>query len=186
MIFSKLQNFLLLNLVRLCSIISQCRKIGSLSIMSQSVMHKQKKSCCYLQSQGHSEGSYDQNMTLFTIFSELLIILQSNLVWWYIIISQSVLWKKKGLLHSGSRSWQRVKMLMFVQMISSKPPNILFPNFVLWSIIMSQSIIQKDWFAIFKVKVTARVHMIKIWQFLLYILNCWFFCYQTWFVCTLS
>ena len=46
--------------------------------------------------------------------------------------------KKNGFLHSGSRSQWKVKMLMFVQMISSKPPNILFPNLVLWCIIMSQ------------------------------------------------
>ena len=40
-----------------------------------------------------------------------------------------------------------------IQMISSKPPIILLPNFVLWCIIMSQSVMQKDWFAIFIVKV---------------------------------
>ena len=27
------------------------------------------------------------------------------------------------------------------------------------------SVMQKDWFAVFKVKVTARAHMIRIWQF---------------------
>ena len=30
---------------------------------------------------------------------------------------------------------------------------------------------QKDWFAVLKVKVTARAHMIKLWHFLLYILT---------------
>ena len=89
--------------------------------------------------------------------------------------------KNIRLLPSGSRSQWRVKMLVFVQMIFSKPPNILFPNLVLWCIIMSRRVMQKDWFAIFKVKVTASAHMIKIWQFLLYLLNCWSFCYQTWF-----
>ena len=69
--------------------------------------------------------------------------------------------KKIGLLHSGARSQQRVKMI--VQMISSKPPNILFPNLVLWCIIMSWSVMQNDVFAIFIVKVTARAHMIIIW-----------------------
>ena len=43
--------------------------------------------------------------------------------------------KKIGFLHSVSQ-W-RVKMLMFVQLISSKPPNILLPNLILWCIIMS-------------------------------------------------
>ena len=71
-------------------------------------------------------------------------------------------------------------------MISSKPPNILFPNLVLWCIIMNRSVRQKDCFAIFKVKFTARAQMIKIWQFLSYLLNCWSFCYWTWFDSTLS
>ena len=75
--------------------------------------------------------------------------------------------KKKVLLHSGSRPQRRVKMFIFVQMISSKPLNILFPNLVLWCINMSLSVLQKDWFAIFKVTVTARAHKIKFWQFLL-------------------
>ena len=146
-----------------------------------------KVCCCYVQGQGHSEGSYDQNMTLSTVFSELVILWHPNLVWWYIIISQSDLWKKLDYCFvSWSRSQQRVKMLMFVQIISSKAPDILFPNSVLWCITMSRSIMQKDWFTIFKVKVTARAHMIKIWQFLLYVLNFWSFCYQTWFDSTLS
>ena len=44
-----------------------------------------------------------------------------------------------------------------------KPPNILFPNLVLWCIIMSLSVMQKDWFAIFKVKFTATVQEL-IWS----------------------
>ena len=51
-------------------------------------------------------------------------------------------------------------MSVFVQMIPSKPTNILLPNLVLWCIIMSQSVVQRGWFSIFKVKVTARIHMI--------------------------
>ena len=46
---------------------------------------------------------------------------------------------------------------MFVQMVSSKPQSTLFPNFEFLCIIMSQSVMQKDWFAIFKVKVTWLV-----------------------------
>ena len=89
-------------------------------------------------------------MTVSTILSELLIPWQPNMVWWYIII--------RGF---RVKVTVKVKMLMYVQMISSKPPNILFPNLVLWCIIMSLSVMQKDWFAILKVKVTARAHMIK-------------------------
>ena len=69
--------------------------------------------------------------------------------------------KKKGFLHWRSRSQRRVKISMFVLVISSKLPNILLPNLVLWCF-MSRSLMQKDWFAIFKVKVTARAHMIKL------------------------
>ena len=53
-----------------------------------------KKLVCYVQGQGHSKGSCDQNMTISIVSSELLIPWQPNMVWWYIIISQSVLWKK--------------------------------------------------------------------------------------------
>ena len=44
---------------------------------------------CYLWSQG------DQSMALSTVSSELLILWQPNLILWYTITSQSVLWKKK-------------------------------------------------------------------------------------------
>ena len=40
---------------------------------------------------------------------------------------------------------------------------------------------QKNWFAVFSVKVTARAYIIKILLFLLYLLNCWSVCNQTWF-----
>ena len=51
--------------------------------------------------------------------------------------------KKVGLLHSGSMSQWRVKMLMSVQMISSTPSSILLPNLVLWCIIMQELIWSK-------------------------------------------
>ena len=66
--------------------------------------------------------------------------------------------KKKELLYLRSRSQRRVEMFMFVQVISSKVPNILLLNLVLWCIIMSQSVTQKDRFAIYKVMVRARAH----------------------------
>ena len=86
-----------------------------------------------------------------------------------------------GLLHWRSESQWRVKMSVFLQMISSKPPNSWLPNAVSWCIIISESIMQKERFAIFKVKVTAVAHMIKLWQWVLYLMNCWSFCYLTWF-----
>ena len=40
----------------------------------------QKKIVCYLQGQGHSKGSYDENIILATISSELLILWQPSLI----------------------------------------------------------------------------------------------------------
>ena len=78
MIFSKPPNILLPNLVLWCLTVSwsACKKIGLL-----------------FQGQGHSKGSYDQNMTVSFISAELLTLLLPNLVWWYIIISQNFLWR---------------------------------------------------------------------------------------------
>ena len=74
---------------------------------------------------------------------------------------------------------------MFVWMIFSESQNILLSNLVWWCSIMRQIVMWKSLFfcfvfAVFKVKVTARAHMIKIWLFLLYFLNCWFRGNQTW------
>ena len=46
-------------------------------------------------------------------------------------------------MHSRSRSQLRVKMLVFVQMISSKPPVILVPNSVSWCITVSRTACKK-------------------------------------------
>ena len=54
---------------------------------------------------------------------------------------------------------------MFVKMISSESLNLLLPNLVWWCIIMSQIVFQKDLFAVFKVKVTVKAHIIKILLF---------------------
>ena len=114
---------------------------------------------------------------------------------------------KVGLLHSESRSQQRIKMLMFVQMISSKPPSILFPNFVLWCIIMQELLWSKYdsvccifWIAdSFAAKLCLIVHYHKPECFMekldccvqgqghskiskchwWYFLKCWTFYYQT-------
>ena len=53
----------------------------------------QKNIVCHLQGQGHSEGSYDQTMTVSTISSKL-ILLQPHLVSWYIILNWGILRKK--------------------------------------------------------------------------------------------
>ena len=143
MIFSESQNVLFPKLVWWCS------------IMSQSVMWE-FCCCCYIQ------GQVTAKVHMFKIWLFLLYFLNCwflcNQTWSNDASWARVSCEKTELLHLGSQSQRRVKMLMFVQMISSKPPNILFPNLVLWSIIMSWRVMQKDLFAIFKVRVTARAH----------------------------
>ena len=63
---------------------------------------------------------------------------------------------------------------MFVRMISFELQIILLPNLAWWWSTMSQSVMHKKLFAILKVRVTARAHMIKIWYFLIYLLTYWF------------
>ena len=58
-------------------------------------------------------------------------------------------------------------------MVSSEPQNVWLSNLVWSCSIISQSVIQKNWFTVFDVKVTASAYTIKIWLFLLYVLNCW-------------
>ena len=48
-------------------------------------------------------------------------------------------------------------------MIFSESLNLLLPNLVWWCIIMSQVFFQKDWFAVFKMKITVKNNIIKIW-----------------------
>ena len=74
---------------------------------------------------------------------------------------------------------------MFVQ-IFSELQYILLPNLVLSYSIISQSVMQKNRFIVFNVKVTARAYIIKIWLFLLYLLNYLSVCHQTWFDSTAS
>ena len=71
--------------------------------------------------------------------------------------------------------------------VSPEPLNHFFlPNLVWWCIITRQCVMQKNWFTIFKFKVTAKGYIIKIWLFLVYLLNCWPVCNQTWFDSTAS
>ena len=72
-----------------------------------------------------------------------------------------------GLLCSRSRSQQILKCYwMLVQMISFESLNILPPDLVWWCIIMSQIVLKKkNCSAVFKVKVTVKNNIIKIWLF---------------------
>ena len=51
---------------------------------------------------------------------------------------------------------------MFVQIIPFELLNLLLPNLAWWCTITSQIVFQKDWFAVFMVKVTIKDHIIKV------------------------
>ena len=67
-----------------------------------------KRLISYFQSQGHFKSSYDQNMTISTVSFEVLILLLPNLVWKYIIISQSVLWRNLIVVVKVTAKFQTV------------------------------------------------------------------------------
>ena len=48
-------------------------------------------------------------------------------------------------------------------MVSSESLNFLQPNLVWWCIIMSQIVFQTDWYAVFKIKITVKDHIINLW-----------------------
>ena len=88
---------------------------------------------------------------------------------------------KVGLLRSRSRSQWRFKLLMNVYLddvfwttehFVTKPDMIMQHH--------KPECHADNWFTVFSVKVTARAYVIK-WLFLLYLLNCWLVCNQTWF-----
>ena len=160
-------------------------KLGIITQHHEPECHAEKKARC-LQCQGHSKSLYlyDQNMTISTLSSKLLVCLQSNLVVQHHKPECSVqkldYWVQARGQSKCSKCWW-----MFDQMISSEVQNIYLPNLVWWCSIMSHSVRWgKKLFAI--LKVTGRAHVIKIWFFLLYPLNCWFLGNQTWLDITSS
>ena len=81
----------------------------------------------YLQGQGHSKGSYDQNMTLSTILSELSVSWQPNLV--DDTSSEARASNEKNWITAfRAKVTATGQNLMFVEMIFSEPPNILCSN----------------------------------------------------------
>ena len=76
--------------------------------MSWSVIHKN----CIAVFKVKVTASYITKIWLSTILYELLSYLQPNMVWLYVIISQSAFWReKKWIAFSGSRSQWRFKVL---------------------------------------------------------------------------
>ena len=101
---------------------------GGVLIMSRSVLPKKKSSVFKVKVTARAY------ISVCTISSKLLIRLQPNLVWWYIIKYQSVMWKTKQKLDycvqgQGHRKMSKYHW-MFVQARSSELLNLLLPNFV--------------------------------------------------------
>ena len=157
------------------------------------VVYYNEATCCvekvvhYLQCQGHHKGLYDQKRL------SLLYLLNCwsvcNQTWFDSTTSWAwVSCGKTGLLHSRSRSQGRFKMSVNVC-----PGDIFWitEHFVTKFGMVMQYHQKKKCHAeifvvavaIFKVKVTARAHIIKILLFVLYFLNCWFLGNQTWVFC---
>ena len=94
---------------------------------------------------------------------------------------------KIGLLRSRSKSQQSFKMLVNVCLDDIVWPTKLFVTKLgMPCSIMSQSVMQKNWYSVFKVKVTGRTYIFNIGLFLLYHQKCWSVWNQTWFGSTAS
>ena len=155
--------------------------------------HAKRLVCCF-QGQGHSKGSYDKNMTVSTIFSELLILLQPNFFVVVLIVHyhkpECLMMKfgccvlDYGIQGQGHSKGSKCECLSRWYLLNHQTfcYQTWFCNAPLWAGVSCR----KDWFAISRVKVNTRAQMIKIWQFLLYFLNCWPFFYQTFMDSTLS
>ena len=69
--------------------------------------------------------NYNENMTISTIYSELLKLLKVNLLWWYIIISKSNLQKDWTAVFHLKFAGQFKTLLMFVSPPFSVPLSLL-------------------------------------------------------------
>ena len=117
-------------------------------------------------------------MTISVISFKVLVSLPPNMVLYYSIISQSVLWKNRITVFKVkvTANVQNFSVSNCVCSVSPEPFNHFSQNLVWRYIIMRQCVmLQKNWFTIFNVKVTARAYIIVIWLFLLYTLSCWSF-----------
>ena len=187
----------------------------------------------FVQCQGHSEGLYNQNMTISTISSKLLVCFATKLglivqhhnklecpvkKWdycvkvtakvqnvseclsgWYFLIRRTLCYQ---FWYGDPASWARVMLFFFFFLLSSRSRSqwgfiwSKYDSFyyIFWTVDSLATkvgmVMQhhepdscghfKFFLLFFNVKVTARAHMIKIWLFLLCLLNCWFFGNLTW------
>ena len=79
-------------------------------------------SCCYLLGQDHGKGLYDQNMTVDSLATKFGLMIHHH--------KPGCLVKTNWITAFRVKATVKGQNLMFVQMISSKPSNILFSNLV--------------------------------------------------------
>ena len=122
-----------------------------------------KRLICYFQGQGHCKSSWSKFYCYFwttdTFATRLGLIICYHKPECFMEKFDCCV---QGQGHSKISKCQ----WMFVQMTFSESLNLLLlPNLVWWCIIISQNVLQKDWFAVFKVKVTITDNIIKICLF---------------------
>ena len=145
-IFSEPPKILFANLVLWCIIMRWCIMLKWL--------------ICYFQGQGHCKSWYDQIVTFSAVSLELLILCCQFTKLGLIVhyhkpecFTEKLDCCAQGQGHSKNFECQ----WMFVQMRFSESLNFLQPNLAWWCIIRSHIVFEKDWFAVFKVKVTVRI-----------------------------
>ena len=164
MIFSESLNLLVPNLVWTCIIISQTvfqKDWISVSIVKVTVKDNIIK------------------IWLFSnILSDLLILLQLNLVWWYIIIRWIVLWKGWiTLLWSSSRSQERFRVPVNVYLddiSSTSEPSVTKLGMVMQH--HGPKCHARRLVCCLQVLGHGEGSFDQIWLLLPYLLNCWSFC----------
>ena len=119
-------------------------------------------------------------MWLFNMLSELLILLQVNLVWWHIIIRCNVLWKDLiAVVWSRSRSQKRFRIPVNVHLndISSAAE----PSVTKLGMVMQHNgpkYHARRFVSCLQVQGHSEGSFDQIWLFLPYLLNVWSFCNQ--------
>ena len=132
------------------------------------VIHRHKPEChkteSLLPSRSWSQKSYDQNMAVPIISSELLILLWPNLVWWSVIVSCRAVWKYRFPVF-------KVTVQNFNECLVgwSEWFKFLWTDLVWWCNITNQDVMQKGGCVMFRVKVTVWADIIQIRSFLLYL-----------------
>ena len=121
---------------------------------------------------------------LFNILSELLILLQLNLVWWYIITRWIVLWKDWiALLWFRSRSQKgfRIPINVHLDNVSSTAE----PSVTKLGMMMQHhgpKCHARRLVCCLQVQGHSEGSFNQIWLFLPYLLNCWSFWNRFWMV----